>query len=148
MKKVVLGAVVALALVAAGCGGSSSKTLSADEYSSQLNTICADYNAAQKKIGDPQSLEDVGTLGPQIVDEFNKAIAKAKDLKPPAELESAANEFISLAGQQVDLINQLIDAAKAGDAAKANELGTQIDPITTKSDDLAKNELNAPACAQ
>jgi hypothetical protein len=149
VKKVVLGAVAGLALLAAGCGGGGgSSELTASEYSSQLNTICADFNTAQKKIGDPQSIEDLATLGPKIVDEFEKAISKAKDLNPPAELEEPANEFLSLADQQVVLINQLIDAAKSGDEAKVNEVGAKIDPLKTKSDDIAKNELKAPACTE
>ena len=148
MKKVALAAVLALALTAAGCGGGGSKTLSKGEYSSKLNQLCADLNAKTKEIGEPSTIADIADKGPQLLDEFDKTIGKVKDLKAPDELKDAADKFISLGEQQHDLISQLIDAAKNKDAAKINELGSKIDPLDQESNDIAKNQLDAPACTE
>ena len=150
MKRLTLaGLFVALAAVlAAGCGGGGSKTLSKADYGTKLNQICADLNAKNKEIGEPSSIADIADKGPQLLDEFDKAIAGAKNLKAPDELKDAADRFISLGEQQRDLISQLVDAAKANDEAKINELGPKLDPLDKESNAIAKDQLGAPACAQ
>jgi len=147
VKKLVLGSTLALVLVAAGCGGGS-KTLSKEEYGTQLNKICSDLNAKNKAIGDPNSIAEVATKGPKLLDAFDNAIADVKKLKPPAEIKDAAARFISLGEQERGLISDLIDAAKKKDDAKINELGSKIDPLDKESNDIAKNQRGAPACAQ
>jgi len=136
-----------LAIVAAGCGGGGgSDKLTKEEYASKLNAICDEYNAKQKEIGDPESLSDIGDKGPKIVDEFENAIDKAKNLNPPDEIADQVNRFISLAEQQRDLLNDLIDAAKDNDTAKVQEIGSKIEPLSTEGDQIS-NDLGAPACA-
>lgn len=135
------------AVVAAGCGGGGSKTLSKADYGTQLNQICTDYNAKQKEIGEPASLADVADKGPKILDEFDKAISKAEKLKAPDEIKATRDEFLAKSKEQRDLLGQLVDAAKANDSAKAQELGTKLDPLSKETDALA-NQLGAPACAQ
>ena len=149
MKRLAGGALlVALgAVAAAGCGGGGggSKTLSKADYGTQLNQICTDYNAKQKAIGTPTSLADVGVKGPKILTEFDKAIATADKLKAPDEIKSTRDDFFTKSKAQRDLIGQLIDAAKANDAAKAQELGGKADGLNTDIQAMAK-ELGAPAC--
>ena len=149
MKRLACGALlVALAaVVAAGCGGGGSKTLSKADYGTQLNQICTDYNAKQKEIGTPTSIAEVATKGPKLLDEFDKAIAKADKLKAPDEIKATRDEFFTKSKAQRDLISKLIDAAKANDLAKVNELGGQNDTLNTDVQALAKN-LGAPACGQ
>jgi len=139
--------VVALGLLAAGCGGGDAGKLSKEEYVSKLNAICADFNAKQKEIGVPQSIPEVAEKGPEIIDEFDKALDKVKDLEPPDEIADQANRFIELTDQQRDLVQELIDAAKDNDAARLREIGSKIEPIDAEADQIA-TELGAPACAE
>lgn len=151
MKKALVlaaGLVSLLAIVAAGCGGGGGGgALTKEEYASKLNAICEEYNAKQEEIGEPQSISDIGDLGPKIVDEFDKALDKAKDLNAPDEIADQASRFIELGEQQRDLLNDLIDAAKDNDTAKVQEIGSKIEPLSTESDQLS-NDLGAPACAE
>lgn len=149
MRRLAIGAVavLAVAVAAAGCGGGGSKTLSKQEYGSQLNTICADYNAQVKAIGQPGNLTELAGKGPKLLDEFKKAIAKAEKLKPPAELKADADKFISEAKQLTGVLSDLIDAAKKNDTTKIAQLGSKADALSKDSDALGKS-LGAPACAQ
>ena len=147
MKKLVLGAVLALALTAAGCGGGGSTTLSKEEYGSQLNTICADYNAKVKEIGEPSSISELADKGPTLLDEFDAAIAKAEKLKAPDELAATRDEFFSKSKDLRNTISDIVDAAKANDSAKINELGPKADELSSQTDALGK-KLGAPACAE
>lgn len=145
---VLAGALVALlAALAAGCGGGGGGSLTKDEYVSKLNAICEEFNNKQDEIGEPQSITEVADKGPRIIDEFDKALDKAKDLKAPDEISDQASRFISLGEQQRDLLNDLVDAAKDNDRAKAQQIGTQISPLDDESDSIA-NDLGAPACAE
>src|SRR3954463_12831800 len=102
-----LGAVLALALTAAGCGGGGGKALSKEEYSSKLNQICTDLDAKNKAIGDPNSLAEVASKGPKLLSAFDDAITKVKKLKAPDEIKDAASRFVSIGEQERDLISEL-----------------------------------------
>lgn len=141
------GLAALLAAVAAGCGGGGGggNALTKEEFASQLNAICEDFNRKQEEIGTPQSLSELGDKGDQILDEFDKAIDKARDLEPPDEIADQANRFIEIGEQQHDLIEDVVQAAKDNDLQKAQEIGAKIEPLDAESDRIA-NELGAPAC--
>jgi len=140
--------VLALAVVAAGCGGGGGSALSKDEYSARLNTICKELNAKNKEIGEPNSLDELVQKGPQLSDAFQNAIDEVGDLKPPDELKTAHARFLSLGKQIHSKIDDLLDAAKKKDEAKLNAIGSTIDPLDRESNQIAKTQLNAPACAE
>ena len=149
MKKLAIAAVLALVLIAAGCGGGGGGTsLSKEEYSSQLNTICTELNDKNKAIGDPQSIDEVVTKGPQLQDAFQSAIDEVENLNPPDELKDAHERFVSLGRQIHSKIDDLIAAAKKKDLAKAQQIGATIDPLNTESNEIARTKLGAPACDQ
>lgn len=145
---VLTGALAALlAAAAAGCGGGGGggNALTRAEYASQLNALCEDFNRKLEEIGQPQSLAEFAEKGPQILDEFDDTIDKARDLVPPDEIADQANRFLDNNEQQRDLIDQIVQAAKDNDLQRAQEIGARVDPLDAESDRLA-NELGAPAC--
>jgi hypothetical protein len=146
VKKLAFGAVLVLALVAAGCGGGGGGTLSKEEYSTKLNEICADLIAKSKKIGQLNSPDEAVAKGPELADAFQKAIDQAKKLKPPAELEDAANRFVSLARQLHDKIDEGIAAAKKQNLQQLVKIGVSIDTLSKEAEEVGTRELNAPAC--
>ena len=148
MKKLAIAGVLALVLVAAGCGGGGGESLSKEEYSSQLNKICTELNTKNDAIGDPQSLDDVVKKGPQLQDAFQSAIDEVENLDPPDEFKDAHARFVALGKQIHSKIDELIDAAKKKDAAKLQAIGATIDPLNTESNKIAAEQLGAPACAQ
>jgi hypothetical protein len=150
VKKLAIAAtlVLALAVVAAGCGGGGGKTLSKEEYSSQLNKICTELNAKNKEIGEPSSLDDVVQKGPKLNDAFQNAIDEVEGLNPPDELKDAHERFLSLGKQIHSKIDDLLDAAKKNDVAKVQQISSTIDPLDKASNQIAKTQLGAPACAQ
>jgi uncharacterized coiled-coil DUF342 family protein len=143
-RVIVVGAAVGLVGAAVGCG--SSKALSADDYSKQVNQICVDYNAKVKEIGEPNSISGIADKGPQLADEFHKAIAKAKKLETPDELKETSDRFISNSEELANTIDELVDAAK-NDQSKIGAIGQKLDMLGKTNDSLAQ-QLNVPACAE
>ena len=139
------GAALLVAL-GASCGGGGQKTPSSADYRTQLNRVCLDLSAEQKRIGTPTGPAELAAKGSRLVDAFDDALAKAKKLRPPDELESQASKFVSLAEQERDLISKAVDAAKESDLATLQQVGAQVIPLQKEGDRVAR-QLGAPACA-
>jgi hypothetical protein len=147
MRGLVIGTVLALALAAAGCGGGGGgKTLSKQEYASQLSQICTNANAQRKAAGSISSPADVVSKGPKLLAAFDTMVSKVEKLKPPSEIKADADKLLSEAKQLRGVIAQVIDAAKKNDLTKITALGATGDALTKDLDALG-TKLGAPACA-
>jgi hypothetical protein len=147
VKGIAIGAVLVLALAAAGCGGGGSKTLSKEEYGSQLNQICGDATATLDKVGRPGSIPELASKGPKLIDEFDKAVSKAEALKPPSEIEADAGRFVSKSKQLRGVLGQLVDAAKKNAIGRIAQLAVGAESLGNDVGALGR-KLGAPACAQ
>jgi hypothetical protein len=142
---------VALAVVAAGCGGGGGGNRndayagSVSDYASALNSIC---RPAAKRVQDLQltSVQAIVQKGQQARDIIRETFDKIDNLKPPSEVEDAANDFISAGRDETDKFGDLIDAAKKGDAAKVTSISREIAAIDTRSDEAARR-IGAKGCA-
>ena len=107
----------AAVLVAAGCGGGSSKKTfeSKQEYAAALDSIC----------------------GP--------ARRKIDDLEPPDEVRRPAEDFVSTSREELRKIDDLVDAARTGDAAKLQEIQQELGSLDSQTDRDAR-EIGATAC--
>lgn len=126
---------VAAALVA-GCGGGGSDSLSADEFRTQADAICADYNTQADALTDPTSPSEYLTSLKEIVPLQTAQLAKLKDLKPPSELEKPFNEALALLDKQQGVLDSAVTRLEGGEdptkvlsaiATQAGDLGDQAD---------------------
>jgi hypothetical protein len=142
------GCAVALAL-AAGCGGDGGAGgFSREEFVAELDRICADFNAKQEEIGEPESLQDVAELGPQVEREFDSAVEHIRDLgEPPEEIEGAVDRFLEIADEQRRLLGEIVLAAEENDLERAQEVAEQGEELNDEADEIA-DELGAESCAE
>jgi len=137
-----------VALLAAGCGGGEAGGLTKEEYVSQLDQICADFNAKQDEIGEPETLEDVVEQGPRVQDEFEAAVERIRDLgDPPAEIAEDADRFLEIADESQRLIGDLVEAAEDDDLQRAEEIAEEGGALNDESEEIAR-ELGAESCAE
>ena len=137
---------ILVAVLAAGCAGG--EALSKEQYVSKLNAMCREFSAKEKEIGEPQTLADLVEKGPRILDEFEKSIVdKVGTLKAPDEIADQADRLVDLAGQQRDVIGELIDSARDNDFAKARGLASKNEALNTEATSIMR-ELGAEACAE
>jgi len=125
-------AVLALALVAAGCGSSSSDStsdaLTKADFIKQADAICTkgnkDITAAAAKLGNSPSEPQIeefasSTIVPGIQDELDQI----RELTPPAGDESKVNDFLDAADEATNKVKDdpsLINAS-ANPFADANK---------------------------
>lgn len=144
-----LKAVVAVAaLGVAGCGGgSSNKTLSYSDFSNKANDICKTANqqsAGVKLTNDLQA--DATALSTQI-SHVESALTDFKKLKPPTELKSTFDQFLTISEQQVANAKKAEQAAKSGDKAGFIAVIKATVPLQAQSHALG-SKLGAPECAK
>jgi hypothetical protein len=136
---------ILIAVLTTGCGD---EALTKEQYVSKLNAMCADFSEQEKRIGEPQTLADLGEKGPRILDAFENAIVdKVDNLKPPDEIAGQADRMADLAHQQRDVLSGLVDAAKANDLAKVQELSSKNAALNQEANAIAR-DLGATSCAE
>lgn len=107
-----LGAVAITAVLLAGCGGSGDDGPSGDDFTSQLNKICAEGNA--KLAGPNQIAVQAGLTTPaalpalQEIDGIIEALlADLKALDPPADKADHFQSYVGAIQKQTDLLTEL-----------------------------------------
>lgn len=140
-------AIVGAAALIAGCGGGSDDRLSADDFRSQADAVCAEANRATDAIAAPTSADEVlafleATRGVTVPN-----IDKLKDINPPEDLQAKWDEAIDLQESQVELMDSAIDRIKGGEDADAvlNEISSQAGSNQERLRTLAR-ELGLEVC--
>jgi len=153
-----LGVVAVAAVAAAGCGGGDNNNsnssnnnnggqrLSKAEYGSRLGAICTDYNKFTNTLDDPGSMNEIKPWIDKVVPRFEDAISNVRELSPPADLQRAHDDFLAVANEETDVLNDIGDAAEANDQKKLLELEQKGTKLDARSDRLA-HRLGAEECA-
>jgi hypothetical protein len=135
-----------LALASACGGGDDGDRLSEEEFRTQANAICEEYNEKLGAIGAPESPEDI----PEFVDEgipvIEEGIAELRALTPPAELEDDYNAMLDETEKAIPAARDLSEAAAEGDSEAVQDAIAEGQRADEESDRLA-GELGLDACA-
>lgn len=138
-------AAVAGAVALAGCGGSG--TLSADEFRSQADAICADSNAQVAKVQDPASAAAFPSYLRALLPLQQSQLTKLEALKPPKELQDTYAEALDLLKQQGAALSAASDRMESGENPEAvvKDVSDDVQAIQTQADAKAK-ELGLTVC--
>lgn len=129
-----------LAAVLAGCGGSNGGNK--ESYVKAGNAICADYQVAIAKLGQPTTLGEIGPYITKALPVLTKTVAELGHLNPPDDqtdfigtikdwlgrlksrndLSGAYAKFIDAARQAAGRATALRDAASKSDATEVQRL--------------------------
>lgn len=139
--------VVALAVVA-GCGGGSSKRLSRKDFDAKGNAICAKYNARQKSVAQPKTINDLSPALRKLLPLARQQLSELKKLNPPQADDATWKTLLARAQQENDLVaNRLLAASDKKDVAKIQQLLQNLQALDQQNNaDAQKIGLNT--CAQ
>jgi formate dehydrogenase maturation protein FdhE len=140
----------AVALAAAGCGGSDAPTKA--EYAKDINKVCKDQKKKFENLKEPKSLDDISTFAEDIQKTFDDTSTKLEDVKEPSgKAGDQAKEFI--AAFKADVDNQVkpkLDAMKQAAEAKQQQkvlaAAQQLQQIETPRTDKLARDLGANEC--
>jgi hypothetical protein len=141
------GLAAVLALLGAACGGGDDgDRLSEEEFRTQANAICEEYDAKIAEIGSPESPEDIPEFVEQGIPVIEEGLAELRALNPPAELEEDYNAMLDETEKAIPAARDLSEAAAEGDAEAVQEAIEQGQRADEASDRFA-TELGLDACA-
>ena len=151
-----------LALAGCGGGGSSSTTgasgtsgaagttpLSQDEFVSQANAACTQYNDAAGALKHPSSnsMSHIAAYTAQLLPLVNRGYAQLAALTPPSDLQAKYAQYLSDTKSQIGLFQDIESAAKAGDASKASATLQKLEAgkgqVDSEAQDLGLTECGA-----
>jgi hypothetical protein len=143
---IVLWTLVALSVVAAGCGGGGDNRLSKEDFQQQANAICKKYDEKIKAIGTPTSPADIPAFVEKGIPLIQQGIAELRALRPPADLQGDYDRMLDETAKAIPAARKLADAAAKKDAAAVQEAIQEGNEANTASDQLA-TKLGLPQCA-
>ena len=146
MKKLMVGAVIVLAVAAAGCGGDDggSDQLTKEEYAAQLNTICNEANETFSQLSEG-SMAEFKEKGDDVVAAAEKAAGEFHEAQGPDELVSASGTFNDSADKIVEDLKNMNEAAKDDNQEEFDAAAESLQHHGAENDEAA-TEIGATDC--
>jgi hypothetical protein len=139
---------VVFAALAAGCGGED--RLSREEYIQRADATCKKYEDRLKSLEQELQRTDSPQEAAKVIDRalpiIREGVGELRDLRPPEELEGKTDEWLDLNDENTKTLEELRDAAEAGDEQKIAELARDADENEKRGDAIAR-EIGLDACA-
>jgi hypothetical protein len=147
-----LGALAVLAIGAvalgAGCGGDDDDgALSAEEFRSQADAVCASFDQRTEDIENPTSADEVQPFLEQNLDLQREQLEELQAITPPDDLADDWNEALGLLDDQIDDVQDVLDDIEGGaDPVEAiNEASETLNDNTERLQELA-GDLGLEEC--
>jgi hypothetical protein len=126
---------LALAALLAGCGGDR---MGMEEFRTEANAVCAQTEQRLQELGAPaDSPEGVASYADRAAPILGDRHERLQELRPPEEEETAYDALVDEAGNELDALRDLRDAAEAGDAEAAGEAASRGRVATVRVNVLA-----------
>jgi hypothetical protein len=139
-----------LAVIAAGCGGGSSRNTayagSKDDYAAALDSICASARQEAKGIS-LSSISDVAANGDRAQELVEETADKIDDLEPPDEVKDSAESFVAGLREEAKEIGDLTEAAKDNDTDRFQVAQEEIASLEAETSEDARF-IGSDGCAR
>jgi len=139
-NRLMTASIVVMALAAASCGSDAPKTLSEDDFVTEMNSVCRTADRAIAKLDNT----DDGYIG-DIIDIVQTGYDDLSALTPPKALADDFNDFTANLDDQLTQFGKLDKAVKNEDADAAQTASDKLDKLSADSDDLA-DSIGASKC--
>ena len=137
--------VLAIAFLAGCGGGGSGKPLTKEEYASKADAVCEKYNGQVKALKNPSNLSELADIADKTLPILDNAISDLKKLKPPADEQSVATQWlVQVQGLKNDL-QEIRDKANAKDIQAVQQVVPKAEQHNARSNELA-TELGMTVC--
>jgi Tfp pilus assembly protein PilP len=136
--------VLAVLVLAAGCGGDDRQ--SREEFVSQAEAICENFDQRVNELDEPESADDVKRYVNEVRPVIEDGLSELKGLQPPAEFEEQWDELVAQNDASLEALDDLAQAAEDGDEALFEEITQDASRRDEASDRIAQ-ELGLQKCA-
>ncbi len=133
---------VALALacaVVAACGEEArDERLTREEFIRQADAICAAHERRLAELPTPRSVAELADVAEEALPIAREGIARLRALKPPVDLAPLVAEWLLRNEANVKRMEELRDAARAGDETEVQEIASAATDNEREADALAR----------
>jgi hypothetical protein len=140
---------VAVALVAGGCGSDGGRLTKA-EFVQRANAICAKYEqrVQSRMAGIPAGDEEqLASSIEKVLPVIREGNDELRSLKPPESLQAHYDRWMRIADAEVAAANKLQDALRKGDRTAIQASFAELQTKDVDQDRLARQELGLNGCA-
>jgi hypothetical protein len=133
-------AAIGLVAFGAGCGGDDNGggRLSQDEFQTQANAICKEFEAKVEALPEPQNAAELADYADQAKEIFAEGLGRLRDLQPPEDAQADYDAFLDNGEKAAGRLDELVEAARTGDEAALNRVVEQADKEDAEADRMAQ----------
>lgn len=125
-------------LFLAACGGDGGERLSKDEWIEQADAICAQADEDVEALTEPTQLDEIPEFTDTASEISRGALSDLRALQPPEEDQATVDEMLDLVKHQIEIGEQIGEAAEDGDQDEVQRLADESDPIESEADEKAR----------
>lgn len=145
MSRILFLSLASGVILAAGCGGDGDR-LTREEFVSQAEAICEDYDARIEDLGEPENEEQLGEYTDELVRLVEEGVAEFRELRPPEELQDEYDRWMDSNEEAVDAARELDQAVEEQDSERLGQIATEVEQKEEEADELAR-DLGLEECA-
>ena len=138
---------VLASIVLAGCGGSNGSRLTREQYAAKADAVCQKYKQKSDPLSSPTTLHGLASVADRLLPLLHDARGELRALRPPADEQATANEWLDAFDVIVDDVKKIRDSAKAGDRAGVGTAATRAQRHNGRANELAA-QLGMTVCSK
>lgn len=127
------------------CGGGSVPPLTKDQFAAKADAICAKGNERQRGLGNPTTVAALERVADKTLTILDGAISDLSKLKPPANEQAKADQWLAQVRQLRDDLKQIRDKAKEQDLKALQQIAKTSQQHNKQANKLAA-ELGMTVC--
>jgi hypothetical protein len=128
-------------------GATERQRLSKAEFVRRADALCAEYERRLARLRQPRDVEALADFVDEALPIVREAIARLRALEPPAELEPEVERWLERNDENVERMEALRDAARAGDETRVQTIASAASENEREADELAR-EIGLRDCAR
>ena len=125
-------------LLLAACGGDGGEQLSKDEWLEQADAICAQADEDVEALTEPTKLDEIPEFTDTASEISRDALSNLRALQPPEEDQATVDEMLDLVEQQIEIGEQIGEAAADGDQEEVQRLAAEAEPLENEANEKAR----------
>jgi hypothetical protein len=120
-------------------------TLSVEQWTADVEAICAGYAAEAAAIQEPTNLAELAAAYQQVQALAEEQYAELLAIEPPASTATEVVRLLDLLDQQIESVTALAGAAARGDQAGIDAAHAGVEPLEAELGVVA-TALGVPSC--
>jgi hypothetical protein len=135
--------VLAVLVLGAGCGGDEG--LSREEFVSEAEAICDEFDQRVNEVDEPKSPADVERYVNEVRPVVENGLNELRELQPPEEFQERWDVLMARNDEGLEALDDLAQAGANGDEARVQEISEDAARRDEESDRIAL-ELGLEKC--